>query len=242
MRALALAAALTAGAASAAELERMEVEGSVSEAADRLVAAVEEAGATVVARVDHAANAATVGETLPPSVKVIFGNPALGTPVIAAEPLAGYVLPLQVLVYEDADGQAWVAWEPPAAALEDLGARRRRRGAGHHGGRAAPLRRGRGGRLSKPIGRCGRRWVPTCLVALGAVGDLDAGDDADREHAARQHRAAHRSVSASQRPTASARQEDDEAGRHADRTEKENVQQEVWADRFGQDVGHAFAA
>ena len=75
----------------------------------------------MVARVDHAANAATVGETLPPSVKVIFGNPALGTPVIAAEPLVGYVLPLQMLVYEDAGGQAWVAWEPPAAALEDLG-------------------------------------------------------------------------------------------------------------------------
>ena len=99
----------------------MEAEGSVAETADRLQAAIEEAGARVVARVDHAANAESVGETLPPSVKVIFGNPALGTPVIAAEPLAGYVLPLQMLVYEDAEGQTWLAWEPPAAALDDLG-------------------------------------------------------------------------------------------------------------------------
>ena len=123
MRATILGLALIAGAgaAAASELERMEVEGSVAEAADRLVAAVEEAGAGVVARIDHAANAESVGETLPPSIKVIFGNPALGTPVIEAEPRAGYVLPLQMLVYEDADGRAWVAWLPPAEALSDLG-------------------------------------------------------------------------------------------------------------------------
>ena len=117
---LAAALAMTATGA-AADLERLEVEGDVAAAADRLVAAVEEAGASVVARIDHAANAETVGEALPPSVKVIFGNPALGTPVIEAEPLAGYVLPLQMLVYEDAEGQAWVAWQPPAEALADLG-------------------------------------------------------------------------------------------------------------------------
>ena len=122
MRATILALSLAAGtAATAGELERVEVEGSVAEAADRLVAAVEEAGAGVVARVDHAANAASVDMALPPSVKVIFGNPALGTPVIEAEPLAGYVLPLQMLVYEDEGGQAWVAWLPPAEALSDLG-------------------------------------------------------------------------------------------------------------------------
>ena len=116
----AAALSLVAGGA-AAELERMEVEGGVAEATDRLVAAVEEAGASVVARVDHAAGAESVGEAMAPSVKVIFGNPALGTPVMQAEPMAGYVLPLQMLVYEDADGRAWVAWQPPARALSDLG-------------------------------------------------------------------------------------------------------------------------
>ena len=124
MRATILALALaplTLAGASAGELERMEVEGSVAEAADRLVAAVEEAGAGVVARVDHAANAQSAEMELPPSVKVIFGNPALGTPVMQADPLAGYVLPLQMLVYEDAGGQAWVAWQPPEGALADLG-------------------------------------------------------------------------------------------------------------------------
>ena len=118
---LALALTLAAGGATAAELERLEVTGGVAEAADRLVAAVEEAGAGVVARVDHAAGAQSVDMELPPAVKVIFGNPALGTPVMQAEPLAGYVLPLQMLVYEDAEGQTWVAWQPPAEALADLG-------------------------------------------------------------------------------------------------------------------------
>ncbi len=124
VRGLARASALilAAGGASAQGLERMEVAGGVPEAVDRLVAAVKGAGAGgVVAQVDHAANAESMGEALPPSVKVIFGNPALGTPVIAAEPLAGLVLPLQMLVYEDADGRAWVAWQPPGEALGALG-------------------------------------------------------------------------------------------------------------------------
>ena len=109
MRAMILALTMAAGAASAGELERMEVEGSAAEGADRLVAAVEEAGASVVARVDHAAGAESVDMDLPPAIKVVFGNPTLGTPVMQAEPLAGYVLPLQMLVYEDAEGQAWIA-------------------------------------------------------------------------------------------------------------------------------------
>ena len=121
MRAMILALTMAAGAASAGELERMEVEGSVAEGADRLVAAVEGAGASVVARVDHAAGAESAGMDLPPSVKVIFGNPTLGTPVMQADPLAGYVLPLQMLVYQDAEGQAWIAWLPPQEAMADLG-------------------------------------------------------------------------------------------------------------------------
>ena len=104
-----------------AEVEQVKGSGSVAEVADAFVAAVEGAGATVFARVDHAAGAAKVGETLNDAQVVIFGNPALGTPAIQQDPLAGLYLPLKVLVYADTDGQTWLAYEDPTETFEDLG-------------------------------------------------------------------------------------------------------------------------
>ena len=74
---------------------------SVAETADKLAAAAEGAGATVFARVDHAAGAETVGEEMAPMVMVMFGNPKIGTPVLKAEPRTGLDLPLRVLVWDD---------------------------------------------------------------------------------------------------------------------------------------------
>ena len=62
---------------------------------DALEAAVTGAGATVFARVDHAAGAEGIGMALTPAQLLIFGNPALGTPAMQADPLAGLYLPLQ---------------------------------------------------------------------------------------------------------------------------------------------------
>ncbi len=103
-----------------AEVEQVKGTGSVAEVTDAFVAAVEAAGATVFARVDHAAGAAKVGETLNDAQLVIFGNPALGTPAIQQDPLAGLYLPLRVLVYADTDGQTWLAYEDPADMLGEL--------------------------------------------------------------------------------------------------------------------------
>ncbi|WP_340422195.1 DUF302 domain-containing protein [Yoonia sp. GPGPB17] len=52
---------------------------SVAETIDGLEAAVNGAGATVFARVDHAAGAQSVGKSIPDATLLIFGNPALGT-------------------------------------------------------------------------------------------------------------------------------------------------------------------
>lgn len=87
---------------------------------DRLEAAVTEAGATVAARIDHAGAAQSVAMDLAPSQVLIFGNPKLGTPAMQDDPLAALYLPLKVLVYQDADGQTWLAYEAPAAMLDDL--------------------------------------------------------------------------------------------------------------------------
>jgi uncharacterized protein (DUF302 family) len=87
---------------------------SVSQTIDRLEVAVEAAGATVFARVDHAAGAASVEMDLAPSTLLIFGNPKLGTPAMQDSMTAGLDLPLRVLAYADADGVVHVVYHAPA--------------------------------------------------------------------------------------------------------------------------------
>ncbi len=89
---------------------------SVSETIDGLEAAVNSAGATVFARINHAAGAQSVGKSIPDAELLIFGNPALGTLAMEADIRAGLVLPLQVLAYADADGNTQMTWTP----AEDL--------------------------------------------------------------------------------------------------------------------------
>lgn len=98
--------------ANAQELVQRDSAFSVSETADRLVAAAESAGATVFARIDHAKGARSIDAELDDMQVVIFGNPAIGTPIIAAEPTAGLDLPLRVLIYDDG-GQTRIAYEDP---------------------------------------------------------------------------------------------------------------------------------
>jgi uncharacterized protein (DUF302 family) len=55
-----------------------------------LNAAIERRGLTVFARIDHVAGAASVGMDIPPEEVFIFGNPQAGTPLMQADPKAGY--------------------------------------------------------------------------------------------------------------------------------------------------------
>ncbi|MFC3615205.1 DUF302 domain-containing protein [Lutimaribacter marinistellae] len=120
IRILAAALALGAGPALADDdLMRVEAQGDVPAVMDALVAAVEGAGATIFARVDHAGGAEGAGLDLAPSQLLIFGNPKLGTPAMQANPEAGLFLPLKVLVYE-ADGKTWLVYQDPEEMLDDL--------------------------------------------------------------------------------------------------------------------------
>ena len=88
-----------------------ESDASVPMTVDRLTAALEAAGPVrVVARVDHAAGATAAGLDLRPTRLVLFGDPALGTPLIQANPQAGLDLPQNMLVYRDAEGRTVVAY------------------------------------------------------------------------------------------------------------------------------------
>ena len=94
------------------------------ETMDRLEAEVKAKGLTVFARVDHAAGAAEVGMQLHPTELLIFGNARGGTPLMQASQIAGIDLPLKALVYEDAAGKVWLAYNNPSwiAKRHELGA------------------------------------------------------------------------------------------------------------------------
>ncbi|WOI57272.1 DUF302 domain-containing protein [Palleronia sp. LCG004] len=117
MRTITLATiAALATAPALADYQRLQAPGTVNQAMQRLTNAVEDAGARIFATVDHAAGASRVDMELPDSQLLIFGSPELGTPVMQQNMLAGLELPLKMLVYADADGQTWVAYEP----VEDM--------------------------------------------------------------------------------------------------------------------------
>jgi uncharacterized protein (DUF302 family) len=120
MKHLFLAAAVTVAAAPAlAEYIDLPAAGSVAEAADRLVAALEGAGATVFARVPHSKGAKSVDMELKDAELVIFGSPALGTPALQQDIRAGLVLPLRVLVHDDG-GQTVITCESVDTMFEGL--------------------------------------------------------------------------------------------------------------------------
>ena len=88
-----------------------ESDASVAVSFDRLTAALDAAPpVSIVAEVDHAANAASVGLALAPERVVLFGNPRLGTPLMQINQRAGLDLPQNVLVYEDPQGRTFVAY------------------------------------------------------------------------------------------------------------------------------------
>jgi uncharacterized protein (DUF302 family) len=116
-----IAFALSATQTLAAELITKPSAYSVDETINRLVSAVEGAGAKVFARVDHAKGAAAVGSDLRPTQMLMFGNPKLGTPALIAGQISGLDLPLRVLAYEDADGKVFVTYHPPAELSENYG-------------------------------------------------------------------------------------------------------------------------
>lgn len=92
------------------------------ETVERLTAAIRSAGLRLFVTIDHAAAAADVGLHMPPTVVLLYGHPAAGTPLMLAMPVVALDLPLRVLVREDAsDGHAVVAWHPAAALLARAG-------------------------------------------------------------------------------------------------------------------------
>jgi uncharacterized protein (DUF302 family) len=86
---------------------------SVPETVNRLVDIINAKGVQLFAVIDQREQAQAAGLDLRETTLVIFGNPAAGTPVMAAAPLAALDLPLKVVVWDD-DGQTKVSYTSTA--------------------------------------------------------------------------------------------------------------------------------
>jgi uncharacterized protein (DUF302 family) len=82
---------------------------TVADTVARLTELVTAKGAKVFDVIDQAEQARQAGLELRETVLVIFGNPAGGTPVMVAHPLAALDLPLKILVWDD-KGQTRVSY------------------------------------------------------------------------------------------------------------------------------------
>ena len=87
---------------------------SVGDTVARLTELLSSRGLTIFAVIDQAEAARTVGLGLRPTTLVLFGDPAAGTPVMDARPLAGLDLPLKVLVWLDGE-ETKVSYLSPGA-------------------------------------------------------------------------------------------------------------------------------
>jgi uncharacterized protein (DUF302 family) len=90
---------------------------SVDTTVERLTQLIAERGMTIFATIDQSAAARTAGMDLRETVLIVFGNPAAGTPAMAAQPLAALDLPLKLVVWDD-DGQTRVSYLSPGALAE----------------------------------------------------------------------------------------------------------------------------
>ena len=118
----AAALALVAGLAQAGPFIQKTSPHDVGTTIDRLAAAVEGAGATVFARIDHAEGAETAGLDLRPATVLIFGNPKLGTPMMRSAGSMAVDLPMKVAAWEAADGSVHLVYRDIETVAADHGA------------------------------------------------------------------------------------------------------------------------
>lgn len=86
---------------------------TVAGTVERIENAIEEGDPELVTTFDHAENAASVGEELRETTLILFGAPAVGTPVMQENQTAGIDLPQKILVWCDEDGRTQITYNDP---------------------------------------------------------------------------------------------------------------------------------
>ncbi len=110
-----------AAGARAAEVVTKASPRSASHTVARLLELLGSKGLKVFAVIDQQAEAQAVGLELRETTLVVFGNPAAGTGVMMASPLAALDLPLKVLIWVEPDRGTLVSYTAPAALAARYG-------------------------------------------------------------------------------------------------------------------------
>ena len=96
----------------------LESQHSAKETANKFAELIEEKGLRLFARIDHAANAASVDLKLKSTEVILFGNPAAGTLLMQCAATVAIDLPQKVLVWEDDEGVVRLSYTNPAFMKE----------------------------------------------------------------------------------------------------------------------------
>lgn len=87
---------------------------SVKETMDRVQEALEKKSATIYTRIDQQAEAQKAGIQTTALEFLLFGNPAAGGHLMAANPLVALDLPLKLIAWQNEQGDTMVAFNDPA--------------------------------------------------------------------------------------------------------------------------------
>lgn len=99
---------------------KIKSENSFDDTYSRLKKSIEEKEPlTIIAELDHAANAKKAGMELRPTKVIMFGNPKLGTPLMNANQEIGVDLPQKMLVFEDEKGDVYLVYNDPKVLAEN---------------------------------------------------------------------------------------------------------------------------
>ena len=86
---------------------------SVTETADRIVKILDKKGMVIFNRIKHSESAGKVGIKLRPTELIIFGNPKVGSPLMACQQSVAIDLPQKALVWEDDNAKVWISYNDP---------------------------------------------------------------------------------------------------------------------------------
>ena len=107
-----IASALTASWAAASDDGIIKVKSAypMAETVAKLKGDIAGKGIKFFDEIDQAKLAGDAGVKLRPSTLLVFGNPPLGTQFITAKPEAGLDWPVRLLVFENQQGEVWLAY------------------------------------------------------------------------------------------------------------------------------------
>ena len=86
---------------------------NVEKTADRMVSILNKKGMTIFNRIKHSESAAKVGIELRKTELIIFGNPKVGSPLMACQQSVAIDLPQKALIWEDHNAKVWISYNDP---------------------------------------------------------------------------------------------------------------------------------